>query len=141
MIIFLNRIPADTKYEDIVDFLRPVLKGRLLKKSGNIHSVKILVLKDTIANKKEYHALVTIEPDKAGARAIRELNRKPINGKHIAVREYVYRNWQNDQRNYMHQLNEELTDRRLKGRRRGNKLEVVDKIVVKFSSRFGFHRI
>jgi len=140
MIIFLTRIPADTKRDDIIEFIEPILKGGLFKKSGYIRKINILILKDTVANKLEYHALVTVEPDKVAERVIKQLNRKPINGKHIAVREYVLRNWHNDPRVSMHQWNEEFKDRRNADRRRKNKLKVVNNIAVELTGRDGFNR-
>jgi len=128
MIIFLTRIPADTKHDDIIDFIEPMLKGGLFKKSGYIRKINLLILKDIEINELEYHALVTVGPDKVAERVIKRLNRKPINGKHIAVREYVLRNWHNDPRINMHQWNEEFKDRRKADRRRKDKLEVVKKL-------------
>ena len=47
MIVFLRRIPANTKKHDIIDFIEPALKSGLLQKSGRIENIKFLIFKDT----------------------------------------------------------------------------------------------
>jgi len=140
MIIFLTRIPADTTHDDIIEFIDPILKGGLFKKSGYIRKINLLIFEDTEKGKLEYHALVSVEPDKVAERVIKRLNRKPINGKHIAVREYVLRNWHNDPRINMQQWNEEFKNRRKADRRRKNKLKVLKNIAVEVTRRGGFKR-
>ncbi len=133
MIVFLRRIPQETRIEDIIDFIEPVLKGGLFKKSGQIAKIEIMIMKDNSANKLEYHAQVIIEPDMVAERVIAQLNRKPILGKHIAVREFVYRLWQNDRRVNQYGI-PSIDERRIKDRRRGKKLEVVNKITTKIGA-------
>jgi hypothetical protein len=128
MVIFLRRIPAETKKEDIFEFIEPVLKGGLFKKSGYITHINILILRDTVINKNEHHALVTVEPDSVAKRVIEKLNRKPIRGKHIALHEYVYRLWHNDPRTHRKRWSSRHEERRQSDRRRGSKLEVVKTI-------------
>ena len=72
MIVFLRRIPADTKKQEIIAYIKPFLKGRLLQKSGRIEGVKILVLKETQTNTIEYHGLVTIDSDDVARRVIKK---------------------------------------------------------------------
>jgi len=139
MIVFLRRIPANTRKQDIIDFIAPVLKGGLLQKSGRIEDIQTLVFKDTQTNITEYHSLVTIDSDVAAKRVIKKLNRKAFKGKHIAVREYFYRSWHNDPRINMHEMNEELANKR-QGSRRQSRLEVVSEVSVEFSSSKDFHR-
>lgn len=133
MIIILRRIPQNTKESEIIEFISPVLKGGLLKKTGHIENVKILVLKDNQRGTIEYHGLVTIDPDSAANRVIKKLNRKLFKNRIIMVREYFYRSWHNDPRVNMHQWNEELDDKRKKNRRRA-RLEVITEESVKFGS-------
>ncbi len=133
MIVFLQRIPQEARIEDIIDFIQPVLKGGMFKKSGQIAKIEIVILKDSVANKMEYHAQVTIEPDAVAGRVIAQLNRKPILGKHIAVREFVYRLWKNDRRISPVGV-PSVDERRKKDRRRGKKLEVVNKISTRIGS-------
>ncbi len=139
MIVFLRRIPANTRKRDIVDFITPVLKGGFLQKSGRIEDIKTLVYKDTRTKIMEYHCLVTIDSDAVANRVIKKLNRKAFKGKHISVREYFHRSWHNDPRINMHEMNEELTNKR-QGDRRRPRLEAVDDVSVQFSSSKDFHR-
>lgn len=139
MIIFLRRIPASTKKHEISDYLEPVLKGSLLQKSGNIESIKILVLRDTQTNTLEFHGLVEIDSDSVAKRVINKLNRKVFKGKNIAVREYHQRSWHNDPRINMHEWNEELVNKRQSDRRR-RRLEVETDLTNTFSSNKHFHR-
>ena len=139
MIVFLRRIPANTRKRDIVDFIKPVLKGGLLQKSGRIEEIKMLVFKDTQTKIMEYHCLVTIDSDAVANRVIKKLNRKVFKGKHITVREYFYRSWHNDPRIKMHEMNEELANKR-QGNRRQARLEAVTDVSIEFISSKDFHR-
>ena len=139
MIIFLGRIPANTRKHEVTDFIEPALKGGFFQKSGRIEHIKILVLEDTQAKTIEYHGLVTIDSDAAAKRVIKKLNRKAFKGKHIAVREYHHRLWHNDPRINMHEWNEELVNKRKTDRRRSRIEEDAD-ISDKFSSNDSFHR-
>lgn len=98
-----------------------------------------MVLRDSITNTKDLHCLVTIDSEVAAERAIKKLNRKVLNGKHIAVREYVTRSWQNDPRDMSQKGQAELAESRKTDRREG-KLESVGGVFRKFSSSDQFHR-
>ena len=139
MIVFLRRIPANTKKHEISDYLEPILKGGLLQKSGRIENIKILVMKDTQTNALEFHGLVKIDLESAAQRVIKKLNRKVFKGKNIAVREYFYRTWHNDPRMNMHEWNEELANKR-KGDRRRTRLEVEADLTNSFTTNENFHR-
>jgi len=139
MIVFLRRVPANTRKKDIVAFIGPVLKGGVLQKSGRIEDIKMLVFKNAETKTKEFHCLVTIDSDTVANRVIKKLNRKVFKGKHIAVREYFHRSWHNDSRINMDQCNEELMDKR-QGSRRQQRLEVVTDMSDIFSSSENFHR-
>jgi len=139
MIIILRRIPDNTQKHEISSYLNPVLQGGIFQKSGYIELIKIQVIKDTRTNSLEHHALVTIDSDVAAERVIKKLNGKAFKGKHIAVREYVYRSWHNDPRGSMGKENAEQQEKRQIDRRR-NKLEVVGKASTKFSGDEQFHR-
>ena len=118
MIVFLRRIPANIKKYEIAAFLEPALKGGLFAKNGYIEEIKILTHRDKQKNTLEYHGLVRIEPEAAAERVIKKLNGKPINGKHIVVREYFSRNWHNDPRLSRSHPNITFPDRRKADRRR-----------------------
>lgn len=124
MIVLLRRIPADTKAHEIADYLEPVLKGSFFQKQGQIDDIKMMVIKDREGNHLNFHGLVTIDSEAAAKRVIKKLNRKSFNGKHIAIREYIFRTWHNDQRINMGQRNDELLENRKKDRRHG-RLEVL----------------
>lgn len=125
MIIFMRRIPSDTNKFEIKSFIEPALNGGLFTKKGYINTIKILQITDSTRNTHEYHGLVRVEPDSAGARAIKQLNKQPINGKMIIVREYFHRCWQNDPRIRKNHSDIEFADRR-KGDRRRKTLEVAE---------------
>lgn len=139
MIIFLGRIPKETVKYEIIDFIRPALVAKMFQKPGQIENVKILGLLNTLTNKSEFHSLVSIEPDVAGTRVIKKLNRKFFKSKHIAVREYIHRSWHNDRRIKLHGWNEELMDKRQSSRRRST-LEEIKNFSTKFSNDNMYHR-
>ena len=131
MIVILRRISENTEKQEIVDFLKPILKGGLLKRSGHIEQVKILILRDPKKNTIEYHGLVTIDSDAAAKRVIKKLNRKQFRNRNIIVREYFYRSWHNDPRVNMHEWNEEFKNKR-NGSRRRLSLEVISEESMKY---------
>ena len=135
MILFFSRIPPETVPEDIIEFVKPALKGFIFNKSECIKDIKIMILKDILLDKLEYHAFVTIEPEKIATRVNSKLNRKPINGKHIAVRGFVSRSWHTDSRVSMQKLHCDLIERRVSDRRRGYRMKVVENVTGTFKSR------
>ena len=139
MHIILVRIPADTTPHDIADFLEPALKRSFFVRKGIIEKIEIQIFHDSWINAKEYHGLVKIEPDTAARRVIKKLNRKAINGKHIAVREYHIRNWHNDPRLRHTPFNLKFSDRRKADRRRTH-LQVLTEDEVRFTGNKRFHR-
>ncbi|MDT8425371.1 MAG: RNA-binding protein [Methyloprofundus sp.] len=132
MIIFLRNIPENTKHSDIIAFVEPAIKKRWFQKKGEIVSVKVMQLNDPRAGTTEFHGLVTIEPDKVGAKVIRRLNRKLFLAKHIAVHEYHRRNWHNDPRL---ERTSNVQERRKADRRRKDLEEAAD-----ISKRFTRHK-
>lgn len=117
MILILKRISPVTLVPDIERFFLPTVKGGLLKRSGRIDSIKIQLLKPPVGDRLELNALVDVEPDSVARRVMRELNRKPLNGKHINIDEFHFRNRDNDRRisRYQNVLNRRRTDRRRLG--------------------------
>ena len=138
MIIFLRKIPADTKLSEIADFVEPALKGGWFRKSGTITKIDILTLHDTRLNTYEFHGLVTVEPDAMGFRAIKRLKGRRFKDKLIIVRQYFQRSWRNDPR--LDNNNTDFVDQRKADRRRGKDLETVRDISEKFSSAGDFVR-
>jgi hypothetical protein len=142
MIIFFSRIPAETEHADIIEFIGPAIKGGIFKKTGLIKDINIMILKDILLDKLEYHALITIEPDEVAERISLKLNRKPINGKHIAVRGFVSRGWRTDLRINTQQINTNFKNRRIGDRRRGYRMKVIEDIIASpFKGRRGFNRV
>ncbi|MGZ4958003.1 MAG: hypothetical protein ACXV7J_02015 [Methylomonas sp.] len=139
MILFLRKIPANTKLTEISDFVTPALKGGLLRKAGRLVKVEILALHDVRLNVHEFHGLVTVEPDSAGLRAIKLLKGRRFKDKLIIVRQYMHRSWHNDPRQSHKRFN--IGDeRRIADRRRGKYLEVISDLSGKFSSTGDFAR-
>ncbi|MDD1622339.1 MAG: hypothetical protein LUQ11_12750 [Methylococcaceae bacterium] len=139
MIIFLRKIPANTKLGDITDFVTPALKGGLFRRPGKIIKVEILTLHDTHLNTHEFHGLITIEPDSAGVRAIRLLKGRRFKDKLIIVRQYVHRSWHNDPRQSQKRFDIDV-EKRKTDRRRGKYLETIRDISGQFSSAGDFAR-
>lgn len=140
MIIFLRKIPADTKLSDIADFVAPALKGGWFRKAGKIVKIDILPLHDIRLNSMEFHGLVTVEPDAAGFRAIRLLKGKRFKDKLIIVRQYFQRSWQNDPRQNDKPIDADIIEKRKADRRRGRDLEVIKDLSERFSSSGDFAR-
>lgn len=124
MILILKRIPRSTKKYDIVEFLAPVLKGRVFQRSGSIEQIRILALQSPHANAIELHALVSIDSDVVAGRVIRKLNRKVLNGKNIGIAEYVSRSWQNDPRVNTDEPDSKVVLKRKRSRRYASLQEV-----------------
>lgn len=127
MIVFLRNIPSTTRYDDIFRFVEPGLKGGLLRKSGRIERVQMLVIKDPKKESLEFHGLVRVEPDNVAMKMIAKLHRKPFLGRPIEVREYHHRSWHNDRRVYKLPQNYVLLCERKGDRRRANlEKQIVD---------------
>lgn len=135
MILFFSRIAPGTREEDIYAYVAPIVKGNVLQKTGVVKDIQILILKDILLDKLEYHAMVTIEPDEVAHRVHKKLNRKPINGKHVAVRNFVSRSWHADLRVNTQGTSEILIDRRIGDRRRGFRMKRVDNTITSFKGR------
>lgn len=141
MIIFLRRIPATTQLSDLLEFVRPAIKGGLFRKPGRIVGVSILELQDKRFRALEFHGLITVEPDAVAVRAIKRLKGQRFKGKLVVVRQYVQRDWHNDPRqNHKITVTQHLSDRRKVCRRRGKDLELVRDISENFSSSGDFVR-
>lgn len=140
MIIFLRHIPENATKEDILLFLKPSIKGGLFQKSGQVFNIEILILRDKETSETEFHALVTINPEKTAQRVIKQLNRKSLLGKRINLREYIDRTWHNDHRFNNLNTSVDVKERRIKDRRRGSKLEVINNYSIKTSSQKIFNR-
>lgn len=138
MIIILKHISASTTRKDIENFVKPAIKGRLLRKSGDIERVSMLVQKVPDMLSYEHHALITITPDSVAEKAIKKLNHTRLKNKVICVDEYQTRLWQNDRRTNREPV-DKLVNRR-KGDRRRRNLEVEKESSALFSADKTFHK-
>lgn len=139
MIVILSKIPPETTYQDIIEFIEPALKTSWFSKEGFIEEVKILMIIDSDKEIVEYHGLIRINPDSSAKKVINLLNRKPILGKRIAVREYHYRSWHNDTRENSNNRLGKILHRRSNSRRRPN-LESVLANASTTTSEKNFHK-
>ncbi len=141
MVIFIRKIPANTKLSELINFVEPAVKGGIFRRSGIIRDAKILALRDTRLRTVEFHGLITVEPEKIALRVVKNLKGKRFKGKFIIVREYVQRDWHNDPRqNCDAVLTAAMIDRRKADRRRGKDLEIIEDISARFSNVGDFAR-
>lgn len=131
MLVILRKIPSATFKTEIIDFIEPALNHGVwgvLGKKGYISSVEIIRRRNkSIGNgigRIEFDALLRIEPDNAGHRVIRRLNRNRFKGKRIEVREYHLRTWHNDRRDEGFKSRIDFKEHR-KTDRRCNNFEII----------------
>lgn len=122
MILILKRISHSTLVPDIEVFILPALKGGLFTKSGRLEKISIQMLRAANSDAAEFNALVRVVPDAVAKRVIKQLNRKPLNGKPINIAEYYLRLRDNDRRG---SSQKPPTDRRRQDRRRAD-LQLTD---------------
>ncbi len=129
MDIFLRRIPANTKHIEISEFIAPALSNGLFKRPYRILNIEIMALRDIRFDTVEYHGLVTLDSKKAARQAITRLKKRRLNGRHILVRPFYHRSWDNDPRRQASNPDDELgfIEKRQGDRRRVKYLEVVKK--------------
>ncbi|MGZ8095986.1 MAG: RNA recognition motif domain-containing protein [Methylosarcina sp.] len=139
MIIFIRNIPKDTLRSEIIEFIRPALKGGFFNKQGRIRDIEILTLKNKDINLIEYHALVTVEPESSGIRVIKKLHGQRFKEKHTAVRQYFTRRWQNDKRMQDFHVTAGFKEKRHNATRRRN-MEIVLDNFIDYSSQKTFSR-
>lgn len=124
--VFLRKLPADSRVNEIRQFFMPILKGGVFRHSGKIMNVDILALSDTFIGNIEFHAVVTIDRADVALRAIRKLHAKRFKNRYIAVREYIKRDWHNDRRYSRNCLDNSNPEKRLRERRGNQKLQVIN---------------
>jgi len=139
MIIILKRIPKHTRKKDIVDYLAPILKGKIFQNPGIIERVQIGVSKNYQTKRIDFYGIVYIDSDEAANRVIKKFNRKIFLGKNIAISEYHNRFWDNDPRISLFEPGDELKSQRKFDRRR-SRLKETKAPSVDFSSHESFHR-
>ena len=140
MILFIRKIPNDTRYSDIVSFVEPALKGGILRRSGHIVHIEIIGYRDHRLHTSEFHALVEIEPDSVGLRAVGLLKGRRLHHHLVVIRQYFERNWHNDRRQDFETPPPGGVERRMADRRRGKDLERILDLSGYFSNAGDFVR-
>lgn len=139
MIIILKRISKETRKRDINNFIAPVVKGKIFQKSGHIENITIHSRVDSWIKEVTFFSLVYIDSDEAANRVIKKLNRKLLKGKHIEIKEYQYRSWENDPRTKPIKGNQLVSKRKVE-RRLSNLKSKRKKLKIEFFSDESFHR-
>jgi hypothetical protein len=135
MNIFLRRIPANTKHEEIAEFVSPALDRGFFRKPGRIINIEILTLKDIQLGSVEYHGLVTLDSEFSVLMAIKGLKNRRLNGRYVLVRQYYHRSWRNDPRQLQTAANNgQFIEKRHGERRRGRHLEAIKNVSDQFNS-------
>jgi hypothetical protein len=137
MIIFIRNIPGDAKREEIIEFVKPAMKGGFFRAKGIISDVKIMALKNINNNLIEYHALVIMAPESAALRVIKKLHGQHFKNKRTSVRQYHTRRWQNDKRMGNSHSPAGFKEKRYDITRRRN-MEVIEERIVEYNSRRTF---
>ena len=138
MIIILKNISANTRKQDVKNFIAPAVKGGWFEKKGKILSISILSQRNLRTRMISYHGLVNIEPSHVAERVIKKLNKKLLGGKYIVVAEYKKRDPKNDPRLRNPNVDAVIRDRRICDRR--DEYEVLSD-EGQFRARKNFHRL
>lgn len=141
--LFIKNIPANTRDQELVAFVRNATKPRFTLPFPVSTSLKceILAILDKDLGSVECHGLAHIQPEKSAFRAIKRLNKTRLKGKVVFVREFHHRSWHNDRRSSARRRVPHNPERRTNDRRRQN-LAVLDNITRRFITFENFnHRI
>ncbi len=98
MIIFVRNIPANSQISELQAFVASAVKRNFFFRSGRVLKSEILVMQDMRTKAYEFHGMVHVDSDLAGARAIQQLKGRRFKNKLVMVREYKFRSWHNDRR-------------------------------------------
>ncbi|CAD6878837.1 hypothetical protein [Methylomonas albis] len=140
MIIFVRNIPANSQISELQEYVAAAVKRNFFFRSGRILKTEILVIQDTRAKAYEFHGMVHVDSDRAGARAIQKLKGRRFKNKLVMVREYKFRSWHNDRRLNLDKVPDIIRDKRLTERRCGRSVEIIKDISKIFSSSEDFSR-
>ncbi|AMK78421.1 MULTISPECIES: hypothetical protein [Methylomonas] len=134
MIIFVRNIPANSQISELQEYVASAVKRNFFFRSGRVLKSEILVIQDTRTKAYEFHGMVHVDSDRAGARAIQQLKGRRFKNKLVMVREYKFRSWHNDRRLNLDKVSDIVQEKRLTERRRGRNVEIVKDISKIFSS-------
>lgn len=134
MILFLRNIPATTRPNELRDYVALALGEDLNDGTGRVLKAEVMVIRDKRTNQLEHHGLVQVDSDEAGIRAIKNLNGLLFNNCEVLVRRYKDRDAENDRRHDGGAVLQEIIDKRVQDRRRGDSVD----IYIDFSNQFYF---
>lgn len=124
MLVFFKNIPPSTQKQDLIGFIKPVIKRsffyRLFWLPGTIVDITLLNLLDNEKHTVNVNGVVTIMPDDIASLVIKQLDRKVVNGRRITVREYHIRSEQNDPRKAPSNVSQSNIDQRVGDRRKND---------------------
>lgn len=126
MIIFIRNIGIEAAHIDILDFIESGMTASELEDSDFVGDVEIMQLKDPMTNKFEFHGLISVEPNRLGAKVIDTLNNTVLLKQLVTLREYVQRDKENDPR-LKYRPTAAVSERRLSDRRRGDLDVLIEK--------------
>lgn len=142
--LFVRKIPSDTTVTELKDFIDggvPLLWRIRLGRKFRIVTVKILTIFDKRLMEKEFHGLITIEPEAIADTLIRRLHAKQFKGRRVGVRRFHTRSARKDRR-HVGQGNETedcSQNRRIRDRRREN-LVVINESLLRTIGSAAFSR-
>jgi len=122
MKMILTRLAPGTGVRDVVAFLQNGVKWRFplpMREAPKVAGCQIIKIVDGDSGYEDHIALVQVTPGKAALRAIQRLNRTPLKGRIVEVREYRSRSSRNERRSRPYPVASEH-ERRAEERRRPN---------------------
>lgn len=121
MILFLKDIPANTRPNELHDYVFSAFTNGGDQASGRVLKAEVMVIRDKQTNGLEHHGLVFVDSRASGMLAIQNLSGKPFSNTCVSIRPYVHRDLNNDRR-----LLEASAGYQQRGidRRRGDRIEI-----------------
>ncbi len=142
MNMILTRLAPGTAVGDVVAFLRNGVKRRFflpVREAPTIRGCQIIRIVNEDSGDDDYIALVQVTPATAALRAIQRVNRTPLRGRVVEVREYRNRSSRNDRRSRPYPVASEH-ERRAEERRRPNLKFIKDREPARFKAVDSYRR-
>ena len=124
MLLFFRNIPATTRPNELYFYVGMAVSEDLIAQAEQVIMVDVMVIRDRRTNQLEHHGLVSVSSDAAGIRAIKNLNGLLFNDCEVLVRCYKQRDIKNDRRRNGLRVPQEIIDKRIQDRRRGDRVEI-----------------